>query len=273
MRPPVVIARLVICERHLLFLAVPGADGAAVGGECRAELISVSHHLLLAPVDSLAESIGQLEESIVSDGRRFLPGVPAVHHQIDFDVFIQRIEEFQLALFDGHHVQFLILTRTDCQLNVSLVSQLELRYLALFLVVIRDKVVMAQLRGRDSFRDSPRRAPERILWFVHSCRAEFVLTAETMALMKRWPSLPPITLLICCFTASCVRYAVIPNLWFCLPLGASVFCTAILFTYSFLVSIISLLTRLSNFYTALNSIIRLLKKSRSASASSVESRA
>ena len=44
-----------------------------------------------------------------------------------------------------------------------------------------------------------------MLGFVHSCNAGVVWTAETILEMNRVPFFPPTTLLICFFTASCVR--------------------------------------------------------------------
>ena len=123
---------------------------------CLGIFIRMGKHLIFAPVYGLPESIHQLQHRIVSYGRRRLSFIPPVNHQIHLNLFIQRVKIFQLPFFDGKDIDFPVLAGPDSKLDISFITNLELRLLCPFVpVVIGDHIILSQLGRRGQMQGLP----------------------------------------------------------------------------------------------------------------------
>lgn len=95
----------------------------------RGKAVSVGHHLFLAPVNRLAEAVHILEHGIVPRGFRLL-ALLKVLNQTAFDFLVERVEVYQLALFDFNDIQLLVVAATDCQLDIPLIAKDKLSLVA-----------------------------------------------------------------------------------------------------------------------------------------------
>lgn len=130
-----------------LFFTVSCLNRAAVGRKRLTVLISMGKHLLLAPIDGLAETVGILKHGIVANCFSRFPCF-FVLNQPDFDFLVQRVKFDKFAVLDSKDIQLLVLARSDSKLNIALIAKLELRHFAALPVVERNHVILPKLRGR-----------------------------------------------------------------------------------------------------------------------------
>lgn len=108
----------------------------SLAAECCAISVSVVHHLFFRPVQHLAESVQILKTCHVSDNRHALPLV-IIFKELEAGIAGHRVAAFVLALLYDLNIDALVLTAAQCQLNVSLISQHELRILYAFFLLLK----------------------------------------------------------------------------------------------------------------------------------------
>ena len=127
--------------------AVPGVLGlAALQVERLGVAVRVGQHLVLAPVQHLAEAVVQLEVGVVAHHRAAVP-LSVVLQELQDGAAGEAVPASVLALHHGESVDVQVLPAALRQLDVALVAELELGHGAALLVLVGDHVILAELRG------------------------------------------------------------------------------------------------------------------------------
>ena len=106
----------------------------------------MGQHLVLAPVQHLAEAVVQLEVGVVAHHGAALP-VSVVLQELQDGAAGEAVPASVLALHHGKRVDVQVLAAALCKLDVALVAELELGHGAALLVLVGDHVILAELRG------------------------------------------------------------------------------------------------------------------------------
>ena len=106
----------------------------------------MGQHLLLAPVQHLAEAVGQLEVCVVAHHRPVL-ALSVVLQELQYGAAGKAVTALVLALYDRESVNVEVLSAALRELDVALVAELELGDGTAPLVLVGDEVILAELRG------------------------------------------------------------------------------------------------------------------------------